>query len=92
MQVDYNWTDSGGEEYNIRAEVHPLDRNRITIIQVETADGVDVDFHDFDDEEQMSIRWGAKGAAAELDELDSDEDDDDEDDDFDRSEEELDLT
>lgn len=92
MRVSYSWVDDGGEEYNIDAEVHPLDRNRITIISIQTGEGVDVDFHEFDDNEQMGIRWEAKRAAQELDDLDSDEEDDEDEDDEDRSDEELDLT
>lgn len=92
MRVSYSWTDNGGEEYDISAEVHPLDYNRMQIISITTSEGVDVDFHEFDDREQMGIRWEAKRAAQELDELDSDEEDEDDDDDEDRSDQELDLT
>lgn len=92
MRVTYDWTDEGGTEYTVDAEVHPVDRNRISIISITTVEGVDVDFDDFEDDEQMGIRWGAKEAALELDNIPDDDDEELDDDDYDRSDEELDLT
>ncbi len=73
MRVDYTFVDKGDSEWDIEAEVHPINLQRIQILTIRGADGVELDLGDFDEEEQRDILWGAKNAAQELDSIEDDD-------------------
>lgn len=66
MRVSYPYSDSSGE-YQITAEVNPLNFNRIQIITIRDDNGIELSMDDFEKDERSEILWLAKQEAEELD-------------------------
>lgn len=79
MRVFYSFTDKAGDDYEVEAEVNPVDYNRIQIVNITGEGNVDLSMDDFDVDEQRDILWGAKKEAEELDKMESDDYDEDDD-------------
>jgi hypothetical protein len=76
MRVTYSYSDSSGE-YQVTAEVNPLNHNRIQVVTIRDDNGIELSMDEFDPEEQKSILWLAKEEAEELDRSEDPSDDDD---------------
>lgn len=66
MRVSYTYSDTSGE-YQVSAEVNPLNHNRIQIITIRDDNGVELSMDDFEKAEQSDILWLAKKEAEDLD-------------------------
>lgn len=79
MRVYFTFQDKAGDEYEVEAEVNPVDHNRIQIVNITGAGNVELSMDDFDADEQRDILWNAKEEAEELDKESDDDYTDEED-------------
>lgn len=79
MRVFYSYTDKAGDDYEVEAEVNPVDHNRIQIVNITGEGDVELSMDDFDTDEQRDILWKAKEEAEELDRMEEDDYNEDED-------------